>query len=130
LTQRRDDSADHLIANGHGHQPPGRSHPGAFSNFRVVAVEHDRNEVLLEIEDLSDGIVLEQEHLTGHRVWETIDAGNAVAHRKDPPHRDHVELGLVRSELLFQNPGDLTDIDLHRSPCPESPMGLLSDSWF
>ncbi len=80
LAQRREDSADYFVAHGYGHQPSGGPHVGAFPDLRVVAVQHDRKGVLLEIEDLSYGIILEQEHLTGHRVFETVDAGNAIAH--------------------------------------------------
>ena len=71
--------------------------------------------VLFQVEDLADDVVLEQEHLAGHGAFEAVDAGDAVADLHDPPDLDHVELGLVLADLLFENPRDFTDIDLHIS---------------
>ena len=102
LAQRRDNPAEHLVADGHGHQPPGRAHVGAFADLRVVAVDDGRQGVLLQVEDLADDVILEQEHLAGHRPFQAVDAGDAVAHLHDPSHLDDVELGLVLADLLFR----------------------------
>src|SRR4029077_10162926 len=83
--QRVDNATDELLAHRHLQQMPGGAYLVALVQVAVVAEDDRADLVLLEVQGKAEGVVRKLEQLTGHRVLEAVNLGDAVAGGHDPP---------------------------------------------
>ena len=68
LSQSVDDSSDHRIADGDGHDFAGTFYRLAFADLLIVAENNDRNAVLLQVLRHAEASVFKFQQLAGHTV--------------------------------------------------------------
>jgi len=79
LSQRIDDATDQRLSHGHRHDASSARDLIPFFNVRVFAEEHDANRLFFEVQRQAVDVAREQHHLAVHDMFETIDAGHAIA---------------------------------------------------
>ncbi len=91
-----DDAADELRTDRHFEHAPGAADLVAFAELEIIAEDDGADVVLFEIEreggDRFAGLGrFDLEHLAGHRLGETVDAGDAVLHFEERPDLFDIE---------------------------------------
>src|SRR5207253_7099241 len=79
LPERVDDAAEQILADRHRDDPAGAFHEVAFLDLVELAEQHGADALLFEVERDPEDAVREFEHLTRHRVVDTMQARDAVA---------------------------------------------------
>ena len=89
----------------------------ALLDLRVVPHDGDAHVVFLEVQAEAVDRTGELQHLHGHRILHTVDAGHAVPDREDHPGLTHLDLLLVILDLPSNDLTDLFCFDVHPK-CP------------
>ncbi len=113
LAERVDDAADQLFADRHRDDPVRPLDGVAFLDFLVVAEEHRADALLFEVQGNPEHAVRELEHLAGHRVFDAVHAGDAVADRHDRADLGHVDVDGIAADLVADDSGDFFGFDVH-----------------
>src|SRR5262249_17647286 len=86
-----------------GHDAAGTAHFVALFDGLEFAEEHGADVVLLEVQRQSVDVVGELHHLAGHDALQPVDAGDAVADRRDGPDLGHIDAFADAAQLLANN---------------------------
>ena len=84
----------------------------AFLDLGVVAEQHGADLVFFQVHGEAGNAVRELEQFAGHDLFETVDAGDAVAHRHHRADFIDGDLGFVIFDLLADELGNLVCLDL------------------
>src|SRR5690606_18724982 len=87
----------------------------AFLDVAVVAEDDDADIVGLEVERHAPDAARELDHLAGANLIEAVDAGDAVADRKDLSDFRDIGLGVELRDLLLDDLGNFRGADLHQA---------------
>ena len=93
IAERVDDAAQKLAADRNVDDRARALDRLAFLNVAVGAEDHDADIVAFEVQRHAAHAVLELDGLAGLHIVQTVDAGDAVAHREDLA--DLADLGLI-----------------------------------
>src|SRR5262249_41681494 len=84
-----------------------------FLDFLELAQQHRTNALLFQIQRDAEHAVGKLEHLAGHRVLDTVDAGDAVPDGNDAANFGDIDVDGVAPDLLANNLGNLVSFDVH-----------------
>ena len=114
-SQRADDAADHRFADRRGHDRARALDRIAFLNQRVFAQQHGADLIFFEVERDAEHIVRKRQHFAGHRLFQAVDARDAVAHGNHRADFFHGDSLLVIGDLRLQNLCDFIRFDRSHS---------------
>ena len=112
-----DDAAEQTLAGRDLHDAAGAADLVAFLDLGRLAQQHGADVVLLEVQRHAHHAVGQLEQLAGHRLFEAVDAGDAVAYGDDGTDLRHLGLLVVALDLLPDQTRDFIDLDLHLYSC-------------
>ncbi len=91
---------------------PVRRTSSPSTNMSVFAKEHGSNLILFEIHGDARNAMPELDQFARHDLLETMNAGNAIAHRHDRARLGNIDGALVILNLLPENTGNLVRSDV------------------
>src|SRR5439155_9077244 len=113
LSERVDDTAEHLVTDGHRDDAARAFHEVPFLDLLVLAEQHRAHAFLFEVERDSENAVRELQHLAGHRVVDAVHAGDAVADGDDAADFGDVDVDRVTPDLFADDLGYLVGFYFH-----------------
>ena len=93
----------------------------AFLDLGVVAEQHRADAFLFQVQRDAEDAVRELEHLAGHRLFDAVDARDAVADRHDGADFGHVDVDGIAADLVADDLGDFFCFDVHLFPGRSAP---------
>src|SRR5271170_1067014 len=113
IAETIDYAAEKTFANRHVDDGARALHRVAFFDRRVGAEDHDADIVALEIERHAFDAARELDHLAGLDIVEAIDAGDAVADRKNLADFADFRLSAEILDFALQDCRNLGGLDVH-----------------
>src|SRR5205823_2938580 len=113
LAERVDDAADQLLADRHRDDAAGAFDRIPLANLGEVAEQHRTDAFFFQVERNAKDAVRELEHLAGHRVFDAVDTGDAVADRHDGPDFGDVDVHGIAADLVADDFRDFFGFDVH-----------------
>jgi hypothetical protein len=117
LTEGVDHAANHPLAHRHAQDGAGALHLVAFAQLGVVAQNYRAHRILFEAQGQSGDAVRKAEQLAGHYLVESMEAGNAIAQRRNGADFVDLNLRVVVRDLLAKKLRNLVCLDLSHF-CP------------
>src|SRR5262249_18614176 len=118
LTQGIHHSADHGLADRHLHNAPGAPHLIAFLDLGVGTEQHRPDVVLFQVEGHAINGMRELQQLPGHAFFETVDAGDAVAHRNHRADLSEFDLADIAFNLALDDVANFCCSNLRHGASP------------
>src|SRR5262249_23189452 len=85
------DTADQRFTDRYLHDAAGAANLIAFSNFCVVAEQHDSDLAFFQVQRKAHNPVRELQQFAGHRFLQAVDAGNSIADRDNVSDFAHID---------------------------------------
>ena len=125
IAERVDDAAEQTLADGNLDDGARTLDGVAFLDAAVVAEDHAADVVGFEVERHAAHAARKLDHLARLDVVETVDAGDAVAHRQHLA--DFGDLGFLAEilDLVLEDRGDLCGPDVHICLFPYSAFSFV-----
>ena len=118
LAERVDHAADQLLTDRDRDDPVGALDGVAFLDLGVLAEEHRADALFFQVQGDAEDTVGKLEHLAGHRLFDAVDARDAVADRHDRPDFGDVHINREAAYLVADDLGNFFCFDVHRSLNP------------
>src|SRR6185369_12069152 len=118
LAERVDHAAKQRVADRDRNNAAGAFDGVALFDFLELAEEHGADALFFEVQCHAVDAVRELEHLAGHRVFDAVDACDAVTERDDAADFGHIDVDSVAADLIPDDFGYLFGLYIHLlDPC-------------